>query len=115
MFHSGTNNAASNKATVPIRATALGIVNVMVIMNLLIILNFGLGSGEFLTYFLIICALAITVVHMPLVLLLTVKSNEKKMSEPGPISTLVPPSGLQFLGESLNTEASVAGPERKFE
>ncbi len=89
------SNDNSSKATVPIQATCLGIVNLCVVTVYFYVFVLSLGSIEDMTYFMLSAGIGILVVHMPLVLLLTVKSNEKRIAK----SFIVPPNQLQFHDE----------------
>ncbi len=62
---------ASLKATVPIKATCLGALNLMVFLPILYILINEFQLGPYLPYIMKITALIIATVHMPLILLLT--------------------------------------------
>ena len=86
------SNDKSSKGTVPIQATCLGVVNLCVVLVYFYVLVFGMGQEEYLTYFMLSGGIGCLIVHMPLVLLLTVKSNEKKHSR----MIVAPPTELQF-------------------
>ncbi len=92
-------NDQSSKLTIPIQATCLGVVNLSVILVFGFIANSGFFLGEYTVYFLLSLATTCLAVHMPLVLLLTVKSNENKVTK-----TLVvaPPARLQFHEEFVS-------------
>ncbi len=84
------------KVLVPMKATCLGLVSLLmcVIVMLIVLFGFGLENDvEFRVYFLHILAMLGFITDMPLILWLTVKSNEKKVSK-GPV--VKPPMELQF-------------------
>ncbi len=86
----GTN--ASYKATVPIKATCLGAINLLIIMPVLFTLVKGFELTSASPFILRIIALIIVNVHLPLILLLTVKTNSKKVTP----QLVQPPAELQF-------------------
>ena len=86
----------ASKATIPIQATALGVVNLGVIVLLFIMVQ-GFGLGKDSPYFIAVVGLLVLVTHMPLILLFTVKSHVKQQQQTN--KKICPPSGLQFHGE----------------
>ena len=98
------SNDNSYKLTIPIQATCLGIVNLCFLTAFVCAFLFGLGKAEYVTYFLHSGGVFCIVIHMPLVLLLTVKTNQKRMSQPkapGPVLQL---NQLHFHGDSNPSE-----------
>ncbi len=82
--------AKSNfKGTVPIKATALGAVNIVLLLPIMFLM---VNQSEISIPIMKIMSLLIINFHMPLILLLTVKSNSKKAVPP----QVVPPAELQF-------------------
>ena len=88
-------NDAYAKATIPIQATALGIFNLILMGLLVYILAYGIGLSKFTVYLGISCSSTSVVIHLPLVLMLTVKSQGKKKNAVNPVQ-VCPPSGLHF-------------------
>ncbi len=87
--------------TVPIQATGLGLVN-LIITAFFLLLIFG-GNIDIKVqagYISVTCITVYLSLHMPLVLLLTVKSNEKKKILLNP-PVVNPPSELQFHEDSV--------------
>ncbi len=84
----GSNS--SLRATVPIQATCLGAVNLVVWMPITFILIKGFNMKSILPYIVKILVFVIVAFHMPMILLLTVKSNSKKPQ------SVQPPAELQF-------------------
>ena len=77
------------KATVPIKATCLGAINIIFLLPIMYLL---VNQFEFGISVMKIIALLITTFHMPLILLMTVKSNSKKANA----QQVQPPAELQF-------------------
>ncbi len=94
----GSNDSDSAKVTIPIQATAFGVVNLCIMSVFTYVLVFGLGQKENQSYFLQIAGTLCVCSHMPLVLFLTVKSNEKKIPRPVVIRT----NTLHFHDEASN-------------
>ena len=86
----GSNS--SLKATVPIKATCLGAVNLMVCLPTLLVFVKGFKLISVTLSIFQVSGMLIVTCHMPLILLLTVKSNAKKASPP----LVQPPVELQF-------------------
>ena len=86
-----------SKRTIPIQATCLGVVNLILLFILSYTSTFHFfsltGFGEFILQNHVNIYVAM---HMPLLLLLTVKSNEMKKPSQAQVS---PPLGLQFHDE----------------
>ncbi len=82
-----------SKATVPIKATCLGTFNAIAVLFALFILSNRLQLESAGLYFLKISAMSVNVLLMPLVLLLTVKSNTKKGHRHQQVH---PPRNLQY-------------------
>ena len=88
------NHNDYSKRTIPIQATCLGVVNLILLAAVGYISTFHFSSSIGIENFFFQNYVNIYVAtHMPLVLLLTVKSNEKKKTSPQIIN---PPLGLQF-------------------
>ncbi len=91
-------NDKSHNSTIPIQATCLGVVNMCFILVLLYFGTLGLDQKRNRLYYASAAAAVCNVIHMPLVLLLTVKSNNKKSKKRNLLT--LPPTGLQFHEES---------------
>ncbi len=94
------SNDASSKASIPIQATCLGVVNLVIMLLLLYLLTIGLDQKEIGLYCIYAAGLTCNSIHMPLVLFLTVKSKDKKYIKSS-IPTHPSSGGLQFHEESL--------------
>ncbi len=89
----GTKDLSKSKATVPIKATCLGVVNLFSVTIFQYLAQFRF-SHDVLSRFVMLVVFGLYLAfHMPLVIWLTVKSNsKKKVSKP----IIAPPRGLQF-------------------
>ncbi len=107
-----STSGQSSKATVPIKATCLGAVNLVIVVVMLFVLhNLNMDSKSLpVPIALKIGAMIVVIVHMPLVLVLTVKSHQNPKHVPVKINNrefkVIPPSTLQFHEEtSVNANA----------
>ncbi len=91
------------KMTIPIQATALGVVNLCIIFLLMCVLVFGLGQKDHRSYFIQVATTICLGTHMPLVLLFTVKSNEKKRTTPA----AEPSRSLNFHDDTISVETEI--------
>ncbi len=82
------------KVTIPIQATCLGIVNLLIILTSVHFAVFYFANAGIGQYVLRGCVGVYNMIHMPLVLLLTIKSNNKKKTAGQ--SGISPPQELQF-------------------
>ncbi len=79
------------KATVPIKATTLGVINLCIIFIINYFIVFHFSNADYGRYAFRTCLGLYAMAHMPLILFLTVKSNKSKGA-----SNVHPPHGLQF-------------------
>ncbi len=82
----------TSKATIPIKATLLGMVNLVILLVLIYIFANGFGYPTWTSFFLQTTAMVSVTLHMPFVLLFAIKSNEKTSAK----LNVSPPEGLQF-------------------
>ncbi len=90
----GTKDLKASKATVPIKATCLGLAYLVIVGIVIYFVVFRFGQDIAGRYLFRLCMAGFISCHIPLVLLLTVKSNRKKDSKRR--NAVAPPSGLQF-------------------
>ncbi len=95
-FVSSGSNDPYAKALVPIKATCLGFASLCATGLLFVIVLYGLSLEEdlaFRAYFLHDVGIVGSMIHMPLILWLTVKSKHGNSSR---VKRIQPPQGLQF-------------------
>ena len=93
-----SSNDSHSKSTVPVKATCLGIVNLAFVVVIFYLLTMGFGQVASLHFGMALGTFCV-VIQMPLVLLLTVKSNQKKREKAS--SVIGPPKGLRIHENSI--------------
>ncbi len=91
-FVSWGSNDYTSRTTIPIKATLLGVINLLILLALIYIFTYGFGNPSWASFFLQTSAMVSVTLHMPLVLLFTIKSNEKTSAK----LNIRPPEGLHF-------------------
>ncbi len=76
--HPVNNDNLSKSPNVPIKATALGIGNILLTTTFFLSAVYWFDVKQYAIYFVIIMGHMSSVFHLPLILILTVKSNPKK-------------------------------------